>query len=65
MAQNPMRINRTTQEVDAKLHSILKSIHILRVEFGNHSDGFVNYASGANLSGFIKVANAMRDQGLV
>jgi len=65
MAQNSMRIKWTTDEVDAKLHTIMKSIHASCVEFGKQPDGFVNYVNGANISGFIKVANAMRDQGLV
>lgn len=65
MTQNSMRIRWTSEEVDAKLHLIMKSIHAACVEYGRQPDGFVNYVNGANISGFIKVANAMRDQGLV
>jgi len=43
----------------------MKSIHDTCVEYGKQPDGFVNYVNGANIGGFIKVANAMRDQGLV
>ena len=60
-----MRIRWTSAEVDTKLHSIMKSIHDTCVEYGKQPDGFVNYVDGANIGGFIKVANAMRDQGLV
>lgn len=65
MSQNSMRIKWTPEEVDAKLHSIMKNIHATCVEYGTQSDGFVNYMMGANIGGFIKVANAMLDQGLV
>ena len=65
MAQNSMRLRWTSEEVDARLHIIMKSIHAACVEHGTQPDGFVNYVKGANISGFLKVANAMRDQGLV
>lgn len=65
MSQNSMRIKWTPEEVDAKLHSIMKNIHDTCVEYGTQPDGFVNYMMGANIGGFIKVANAMLDQGLV
>ena len=65
MAQNSMRLRWTAEEVDARLHIIMKSIHAACVEHGTQPDGFVNYVKGANISGFLKVANAMRDQGLV
>ena len=65
MTQNSMRIKWTTEEVDSKLQSIMKSIHKACVENGTEPDGFVNYVKGANISGFLKVACAMREQGLV
>jgi glutamate dehydrogenase (NADP+) len=65
MTQNSMRIKWTPEEVDAKLYSIMQNIHQTCVENGTEADGFVNYVKGANIGGFIKVASAMRDQGLV
>jgi glutamate dehydrogenase (NADP+) len=65
MTQNSMRIKWTPEEVDSKLQSIMKSIHRACVENGTEPDGFVNYVKGANISGFLKVASAMREQGLV
>jgi glutamate dehydrogenase (NADP+) len=65
MTQNSMRIKWTPEEVDDKLQSIMKSIHRACVENGTEPDGFVNYVKGANISGFLKVASAMREQGLV
>ena len=65
MSQNSMRTKWTPEKVDAKLLDIMKSIHQTCVENGTEPDGFVNYVKGANISGFLKVACAMRDQGLV
>ena len=65
MTQNSMRITWTPEEVDSKLQSIMKSIHQACVENGTQPDGYVNYVNGANISGFLKVASAMREQGLV
>lgn len=65
MSQNSMRLQWTKEEVDAKLQSIMKNIHAACVKNGTQADGFVNYVNGANVSGFIKVANAMLAQGLV
>jgi len=65
MTQNSMRIKWTAEEVDSKLHSIMVNIHQACVKNGKQSDGFVNYVNGANISGFLKVASAMREQGLV
>jgi glutamate dehydrogenase (NADP+) len=64
MTQNSMRLNWSREEVDSKLHDIMISIHEHCVEYGK-KDQFVNYVKGANIAGFIKVANAMMDQGLV
>jgi glutamate dehydrogenase/leucine dehydrogenase len=65
MSQNSMRLNWTREEVDRKLHGIMKSIHESCVRYGRQDDRFVNYVAGANIGGFIKVADAMLDQGLV
>lgn len=64
MSQNSMRINWSRNEVDEKLQNIMKSIHQACVEHGEEN-GEVNYVKGANISGFIKVADAMLDQGIV
>ena len=64
MSQNSMRINWSREEVDTKLHSIMKNIHEACVNHGEEN-GSVNYVKGANIAGFIKVADAMLDQGVV
>ena len=64
MTQNAMRLSWTRDEVDQRLHMIMKEIHRTCVEHGSDGD-FVNYVDGANIAGFIKVADAMLDQGLV
>jgi glutamate dehydrogenase (NADP+) len=65
MSQNSMRIAWTREEVDEKLKSIMKNIHAACVKNGKEDGGYVNYVKGANVSGFIKVANAMLAQGVV
>ncbi|MDY0298461.1 MAG: NADP-specific glutamate dehydrogenase [Candidatus Cloacimonadaceae bacterium] len=65
MTQNSMRLNWSREEVDEKLHSIMRNIHEACRENGIQADGWVNYVKGANIAGFLKVANAMCDQGLV
>ncbi len=65
MSQNSIRYSWTKDEVDAKLHQIMKSIHETCMRYGKQPDGYVNYVDGANIGGFIKVADAMLDQGLV
>ncbi|MDZ4822459.1 MAG: NADP-specific glutamate dehydrogenase [Flavobacteriales bacterium] len=64
MSQNSLRLSWTREEVDAKLHGIMKSIHASCVQYGQEGD-FVNYVKGANIAGFVKVADAMLDQGVV
>lgn len=64
MSQNASRISWTREEVDQKLHRIMKSIHSACLDHGS-SDGFNDYVKGANIAGFIKVADAMMDQGVV
>lgn len=65
MSQNSMRMSWTREEVDNKLHNIMKNIHATCVKYGKKSDGSINYVDGANIGGFVKVADAMLDQGLV
>lgn len=65
MTQNSMRLNWSREEVDEKLHSIMRNIHEACRENGVQADGWVNYVKGANIAGFLKVANAMCDQGIV
>ncbi|MBQ8055682.1 MAG: NADP-specific glutamate dehydrogenase [Paludibacteraceae bacterium] len=65
MCQNSGRISWTSEEVDNKLRWIMKNIHDNCVKYGTEPDGTVNYVKGANIAGFIKVADAMLAQGLV
>jgi len=64
-SQNAMKLNWSAEEVEMKLHEIMKNIHQACVKYGKDEDGFVNYVKGANIAGFMKVANAMLDQGVV
>ena len=65
MSQNSMRYNWTAEEVDQKLHGIMKDIHDACVEYGSDGQGNVDYVKGANIAGFVKVADAMLAQGVV
>lgn len=65
MSQNAMKLNWTIEEVDAKLHQIMSSIHVACTQYGTQEDGYINYVKGANIAGFIKVADAMMDQGII
>jgi glutamate dehydrogenase (NADP+) len=65
MTQNSMRLPWSREEVDEKLHQIMINIHETCVKYGKTSSGFINYVNGANIGGFIKVANAMLAQGIV
>lgn len=65
MSQNSLRMSWASKEVDEKLHSIMVSIHEACVEYGKLEDGTIDYVKGANVAGFVKVADAMIDQGLV
>ena len=65
MTQNSIRQHWTADEVDAHLRGIMTDIHAACLQYGTLPDGTVNYVQGANIAGFIKVANAMIDQGLV
>lgn len=65
MSQNSLRLSWTREEVDAKLHTIMKDIHAACVQHGKREDGTVDYVRGANIAGFVKVADSMLDQGVV
>ncbi|MEA1896161.1 MAG: NADP-specific glutamate dehydrogenase [Bacteroidota bacterium] len=65
MSQNSLRLSWTREEVDQRLHQIMKDIHQTCLKFGTESDGFVNYPKGANIGGFVKVADSMLAQGVV
>ncbi len=65
MSQNSLRLQWTPEEVDQRLHKIMTDIHATCVKYGKLEDGRVDYVKGANIGGFIKVANAMLAQGLV
>ncbi len=65
MSQNSMRINWSREEVDRRLHEIMRNIHATCVETAEKYGTPGNYVNGANIAGFLKVANAMMDQGLV
>ena len=65
MSQNSLRLSWTAEEVDEKLHNIMISIHKACVDYGTDADGYVDYVKGANIAGFVKVADSMIDQGCV
>ncbi len=65
MSQNALKMNWSSEEVDEKLHNIMINIHEACTRYGKDDDGFVDYVKGANVAGFIKVANAMLDQGIL
>ena len=65
MSQNAMKLNWPEEEVDTRLHQIMTNIHEACVKHGTEAGGFVNYVKGANIAGFLKVANAMLDQGVL
>ncbi len=64
MTQNSMKLSWTKEEVDEKLHQIMASIHENCLKYGTEKDGYINYVKGANIAGFIKVADAMIEQGV-
>ncbi|AJP55841.1 glutamate dehydrogenase [Pandoraea vervacti] len=65
MSQNAMRISWPREEVDARLHDIMRSIHEVCLQHGRRADGSVSYVNGANVAGFVKVADAMLAQGVI
>ncbi len=64
MSQNSLRLSWTREEVDQRLQGIMKAIHAQCVQYGKEGN-FVNYINGANIAGFVKVADSMLDQGVV
>lgn len=64
MTQNSMKLHWSSQEVDAKLHEIMRNIHAQCVKHGKRPDGYVDYVKGANVAGFLKVASSMLDMGV-
>jgi glutamate dehydrogenase (NADP+) len=65
MSQNSLRLSWSAEEVDQRLHGIMVSIHEACVQYGKREDGTIDYVKGANIAGFVKVADSMIDQGLV
>lgn len=65
MSQNSIRLAWTQEEVDDRLHSIMKGIHAACLKYGNGTDGKLSYVDGANIAGFVKVADAMLAQGII
>ncbi|MCM4150532.1 NADP-specific glutamate dehydrogenase [Arenibacter sp. N53] len=65
MSQNSLRISWTREEVDERLQKIMKDIHDSCIEYGMDEDGYCNYVKGANIAGFVKVADAMLAQGVI
>ena len=65
MSQNSLRLNWTREEVDGKLKDIMTNIHDSCIKYGKDDDGYIDYVKGANIAGFVKVADAMLAQGVV
>jgi glutamate dehydrogenase (NADP+) len=65
MSQNALKYSWSREEVDEKLHQIMRNIHAACVKHGTREDGYIDYVKGANIAGFLKVASAMIDQGIV
>ena len=65
MSQNAMHLSWTAEDVDKRLHQIMHGIHMQCVKYGTQADGYINYVKGANIAGFMKVARAMMEQGIV
>lgn len=65
MTQNAIHLSWSEKEIDEKLHSIMTSIHEQCVKYGREKDGYINYVKGANIAGFMKVAEAMLQQGVI
>ena len=65
MSQNSLRLSWTAEEVDERLHKIMNAIHFACVQYGKEDDDYIDYVKGANIAGFVKVADAMLAQGVV
>ena len=64
-SQNALRIAWAAEEVDGRLKEMMKGIHNKCVQYGTEPDGYINYVKGANIAGFVKVADAMLAYGIV
>ena len=64
MSQNAMHLQWSAEEVDMRLHDIMKDIHSQCLQYGVQADGYINYMKGANIAGFMKVAHAMMGEGV-
>lgn len=65
MSQNAVRLSWSREEVDARLLEIMQAIHSSCIQYGKRKDGSISYVDGANIAGFVKVADAMLDQGVI
>ena len=65
MSQNAMRLSWSREEVDQRLQAIMGNIHDACVRYGQRADGSISYVNGANIAGFVKVADAMLAQGVI
>jgi glutamate dehydrogenase (NADP+) len=65
MTQNAMKLHWPAEEVDKRLHQIMGAIHSSCVKHGKRPDGYIDYVKGANIAGFLKVANTMLDHGII
>ncbi len=65
MTQNAMKLRWGSKEVDERLHEIMRNIHGQCVKYGKKEDGYIDYVKGANIAGFLKVANSMLDMGVI
>ncbi len=65
MSQNSLRLQWSREEVDERLHGIMRAIHEQCVKYGKEKDGFINYVNGANIAAFVKLADSMLDQGII
>ena len=64
-SQNALRISWSREDVDQRLQDIMRNIHARTARFGYEKDGYINYVNGANIAGFVKVADAMIAYGVV
>ena len=65
MSQNSLRLSWSSEEVDERLKGIMKNIHEACVKYGSDANGYTDYVKGANIAGFVKVADAMLAQGVI
>ncbi|HJT51036.1 MAG TPA: glutamate dehydrogenase, partial [Nitrosospira sp.] len=65
MSQNAMRLSWPREEVDSRLLEIMQAIHQSCMQYGQRRDGGISYVNGANVAGFVKVADAMMGQGVI